>query len=348
MTPQPGTLSLPERHQAIDATLLPQIIELYISTKLADGAIGKGTAVTYRVQLNPWFAFWAQCGDIHRNTLSPEVLKLALEWIRTGYRNQQGRSPAPMSVYDCFARLKQAFAWAFQNNCTGNVNLVNWCPPVRQPEIDLYFPDLREIERLLAAPTGETRLRDVTCMAFLLSTAARRFETALATVENLEFNTPLTSIEAGGNHTGSCWLRHTKGDAAGEGPGRDVVFCSTAGLLLKCYLRSTGRTTGRIFDLTDSGIGQMIEKHAESVGLPRISPHAFRRLFSDHWDEIHGDALRTVLKKQLGHSLKGGDVTEKHYISRNRRRIVREITRYHVSPLGAIQIDWTQYPVHIL
>ena len=218
---------------------------------------------------------------------------------------------------------------------------------MRQPELDLYFPDLKEIERLLAAPAGETRLRDLACMAFLLSTAARRVEAALAVVENLEFNTSPTNIAVGADHCGSCWLRHTKGDAAGEGPGRDVVFCSTAGLLLKCYLRSAGRTEGRIFDLTDSGIGQMIEKHAETAGLPRLSPHAFRRLFSDHWDEVHGDALRTVLKKQLGHSLKGSDVTEKHYISRNRRRIVREIMRYHVSPLDAIQIDWSRLPVHI-
>lgn len=347
MTPQPGAFSLPERHQRIDAQLLPKIIELYISTKLADGAIGKGTATTYRVQLNPWFAFWDQCEDTHQHSLSPEIMKIALDWVRTTYRNQHGRPPAPTSVYDCFSRLKQAFAWAFENNCTGNVNLVSWVPPIRQPEVNLYFPDLSEIERMLTAPTGEMRLRDVACMAFLLSTAARRFEAAKAIVENLDFNTQLTNIELGGDHRGACWLRYTKGDAEGHGPGRDVVFCSTAGLLLKCYLRSTGRTSGPIFDLTDSGIGQMIEKHAEAVGLPRLSPHAFRRLFSDHWDEVHGDALRTVLKKQLGHSLKNSDVTEKHYISRNRKRIVREILKYHVSPLDAAKIDWSRFPVHI-
>jgi integrase len=343
----PEAISLPARTAAIDATLLPNIIELYLTTRLAEGVIAAGTANTYRVQLNPWFAFWSQCRDIHQDTLSPEVLKTAHEWIRSTYRNQKGRQASPMSVYDCFIRLKQVFGWAYQANCTGNVNLVGWCPSIKQPDIDLYFPDLAEVQRMLAAPSGETRLRDVACMAFLLSTAARRFETALAAVDNLEFNTPLTNLAVGGDHRGSVWLRFTKGDAAGEGPGRDVVFCSTAGLLLKAYLRSCNRTSGRIFDLTDSGIGQMIEKHAEAVGLPRLSPHAFRRLFSDHWDETHGDALRTVLKKQLGHSLRGGDVTEKHYITRNRRRIVREIMKYHVSPLDSIQLDWAQFPVHV-
>ena len=73
----------------------------------------------------------------------------------------------------------------------------------------------------------------------------------------------------------------------------------------------------------------------------------FRRMLADHWDEVHGLSGRAALKKQLGHAAAASDVTERHYISRNQRRIAREIGRWHVSPLSLTPLDWTRFPVHM-
>lgn len=333
-------------HSSIEARLLPQIIEAYLRTIEETGAVKRQTAVSYRQQLKPWLAFWDSCAQIHNYTLSRAILAQALHWIETEYRTQRFDRPlSAMGVYDCFNRLKQVFHWAYRNNATGTIDVAEWCPPLKQPDTPQYFPRPEEIEALLAAPTGIERLRDVACMAFMLSTAARRLETALALVENIEFQTAITNLMVGDDHRGWIHLRHVKGDMTGRGEGRAVVFCSKAGLLLKCYLRAANITEGPIFRITDSGIGLMIRRHTEACGLARISPHALRRMFADTFDEVHGDNGRRVLKKQLGHGLKG-DITDR-YIRRNLRRTAKQIMEMHVSPLDSIELDWETFPVHI-
>jgi integrase len=91
----------------------------------------------------------------------------------------------------------------------------------------------------------------------------------------------------------------------------------------------------------------MVDRHAESAGADLVSPHAFRRMLADYWDEVHGLGGRAALKKQLGHAPNSADVTERHYLTKNIRRIAREIGKWHTSPLQAIPVDWSTYPVHI-
>lgn len=347
MTPQTGILSLPERRQSIDATLLPEIIELYLSTKLATGTITARTEKNYRNNLNPWFEYWRVCAGQHANLLSPEILAQALAWMRTDYRNVRERTPHETSIRHCWVRLRQVFNWAYKNNCTGTTNLAEWCPPLPEADPTAHFPTMQELAAILAQPAGESRLRDIAVIAFLVSTGARRYEAAHAEVKTLTFATPLTNIAPGADHSGWLVLRKVKGDAEGRGPGRPACFCSTCGLLLKCYLRSVDRREGKLFDMSDSAICQMVDKHAHAAGVPLVSPHGFRRMLADYWDEVHGIGGRAALKKQLGHAIAAGDVTERHYISRNQRRVAREIGKWHVSPLALIPLDWTRFPVHI-
>ncbi len=166
-------------------------------------------------------------------------------------------------------------------------------------------------------------------------------------METLTFNTPLGNLDATADHAGWLILRKVKGDKEGRGLGRPVCFCSVCGLLLKAYLRSVGRTTGPLFGMSDTAICQMIDKHAHAAGVPLVSPHGFRRMLADHWDEVHGLSGRAALKKQLGHTAGVADVTERHYIARNTRRVAREIAKWHVSPLSLIPLDWTRFPVHM-
>jgi integrase len=158
----------------------------------------------------------------------------------------------------------------------------------------------------------------------------------------------MTNLAAGDDHRGYCILRHVKGDAEGTGKrARVVAFCSEAGLLVKAYLRSVNRSYGPIFDLSDVAIGQMVERYALAAGIEGMSPHALRRCLADYWDEVNGAAGREMLKRQLGHTSGSPDVTEKHYISRNHRRIARELLKMHVSPVGQVGLNWSALPVHI-
>jgi integrase len=344
----PTALSRPVEHSSIDAAILDELMDLYLSSHLAEGVITPATHRIYEVQLRPFREYWRQCPHEHGYQLSRAVLARALEWIRAEYIGPKGKLLAYVTVEDCFVRLRGLFHWLYKRHCTGSVDLATWCPEIKHIEPDQYYPTIEEVQRLLDAPTGNFRLRDVTLMTFLISTGARRNEAACAQTGDVEFLTPMTDVTVGNDHRGWCLLRVTKGDRDGVTGGRPVVFCTTAGLLLKVYLRSVSRPPEeRIFGIGDVAIGQMIQRHTTAIGVPEISPHAFRRLFSDYWYECQPE-LERLRKAQLGHSISNQDVTMRHYTNhRNKRRTVQQLLERHVSPLDRICLDWSRFPVQI-
>lgn len=342
------SLSRPAAHNEIDAALLDELMDLYLTRQFADGIITETTHRIYIIQLRPFREYWRTQADEHRHKLSRAVLHRALEWIRAEYIGPKGHSLAYTTIEDCFVRLKGFFGWMYSQNCTGATNLASWCPDIKHIEPEQYYPTLAETQRLLDAPVGKDRIRDVALMAFLIATGARRNEASLARAGDVEFLTPLSDIALGHDHRGTSLLRITKGDREGVTGGRTVVFCTTAGLLLKVWLRSGDRSgDDTIFGITDVAIGQMIQRHTTTIGVPEISPHAFRRLFSDFWYE-HQPELEKLRKQQLGHSIAGGDVTMRSYTNhRNKRRTVQQLLERHVSPLAQMRIDWDRFPVQM-
>lgn len=337
-------MTLPKHHESVGCALLPDLLEIYLAAKRRDNAISARTEDSYRGHLSPFLQWFAARID---KSLSPESLSDFIAWMRVDYRTRFDHSPAANTTAHCVTRLKGLFNWCYRENCTGGVNLADWLPQMRKVSSRMFFPNPAEMQRMFDAVHGVDRLRDWALFAVLLSTGARRYEVAHAVMEHVAFNTPLTNLKAGDDHRGSLWLRKVKFDAEGLGAGREVVFCTDAGLLLKVWLRAADRCPeDTIFGLTDSGMSQVVKRAAKDAGLPEISPHAFRRMFADHWDATHGMAARTVLKRQLGHSLKG-DVTQDSYISHNQRRVTAEIMKWHVSPLAQMAIRWDKVPVHM-
>jgi integrase len=73
--------------------------------------------------------------------------------------------------------------------------------------------------------------------------------------------------------------------------------------------------------MSDSGANDVMRRLSERAGIPRVTPHALRRKFSDDWAEAHGqngaltlDQLR-VLAALLGHS---GTGSLRHYLTHQR------------------------------
>ncbi|MGV0975795.1 MAG: tyrosine-type recombinase/integrase [Azonexus sp.] len=337
-------MTMPAPAESLDATMLPELLEHYFLDKR--GTVSDSTLACYREQLAPFLRWFdEQCPD---GTLSKVRLSEFAQWMRTDYRTRYGTAPSVNTAAHCVGRFKGFAHWAYKAGCTGTVNLADWTPVMRKRTTSLYFPTVDELSRLFASPRGIDRLRDLALFALLLATGMRRMEAAAATVDGVVWATPITDLTLGHDHSGHIHLRKVKFDAEGEGQGRNTVFCSATGLLLKAWIRFADRTgPDTIFDLTDSGMSQVVKRAAKDAGLPEIAPHAFRRAFADYWHERHGMAGMSILKRQLGHSLKG-DVTFDHYIDpRNDRRVIAEIAKLYVSPVENMFIPWERLPVHI-
>lgn len=330
--PQPPT---------IRAEVLPDLFELYLEERIREGEIAESTVQSYRVQIAPFMAWFAQRPD---KTLDPYILGEYTRWLRHDFRTTKGEKPAPNTYKHSLDRLRSLLLWCFKRNCIP-VNMSDWLPRPRSFSKQAYFPEIDELQRLFDSITGIARIRNWALLALLISTGARIYEVSQATTGDLHFQTPMEDLRLSSDHSGTLHLRKTKFDSEGRGEGRIVVFCSKAGLLLKTWLRcNDNRPDQPIFGLLHDGMMSAIRSTAESAGLEDFSPHAMRRAFADYWDATHGIDGRTILKRQLGHSTKG-DVTEAHYIRTNHRRIAASIARWHVSPLQEIHIDWKTLPV---
>lgn len=336
-------MTMPKPTIAVEASLMPKLFEMYLVERIREGRITPLTVKSYRCQVAPFLVWLDQQPN---KMLTPESFAAFLDWMKHSHLNARGQHPASNTMVHSIHRLIGFFNWCHDKNCTSGVKLSEWLPRLRKKQTRQHFPDVSEMQHLFSAITGVDRLRNWALLGVLLSTGARLEETSHALVRNITFTTPASNLRYGGDHRGSIWLQRVKFDAEGEGAGRDVVFDSKTGLLLKIWLKAGEREPNdTIFGLGGRGISILIQRLTEREKMAEVSPHAFRRAFADHWDAAHGMAARAVLKRQLGHSLKG-DVTQNAYISQNPRRIVAEIMKWHVSPMEQITIDWTTLPVH--
>lgn len=346
------SLNLPTQHTVIDASLMPQLIELYFDHKRP--SLGGRTERTYRDHIRPFVAFWNDCHHIHEQTISVSVMRQFHDWLRNDYKTARNTPPAENTISHCLTVVKQLFEWMYRSECTDGVPIQKWVPhvPLVQPEV--YFPTKEELQLLIdqvVGYDGPWRLRDASVITFALSTGARATEIAKAKIENLTFvDTPIDDVSVKSKHRGYVYLENVKGDMEGtKNKGRYVVFGSKAGLFLKCWMRYSMRTS-RIYNFEHGhAIYQMIGRHIDRIENPgeatAFSAQSLRRAFSDNWDAVGGVSKRLPLKLQMGHSLKG-DVTQAHYINgQNKRRIAQQILEEHISPLDNLEIDWTRFPV---
>lgn len=149
-------MTLPKRHESVDCSLLPALLEMYLEAKRRENAISARTETNYRGQIAPFLQWFSARPD---KQLTPDAFAEFLTWMRGDFQTRFGQAPAANTTAHCITRLKGLLNWCYRQNCTGGVNLADWLPQVRKVQSRLYFPDAGEMVRLFAAVRGVDRLR---------------------------------------------------------------------------------------------------------------------------------------------------------------------------------------------
>lgn len=328
----------------VDAAALPTLIDDFLAAKRQQ--IASSSAEGYRSDLQPFLAWWTA----RQNTILDDgAFADMVRWIETEYRNGFGQPASPQMIWRTTKRVRQLLTWAHRKGYIP-IDITDMCALYDDPGRDKYFPDADDLQAMIAACNGDTRLRDVALILFAVATGARRFEIAAAEVGHIEFDTPLTNLATTSQHTGFVHLRTVKRDTKGRMRPRWSMFDSSTGLVLKAYLRSYA-VQGSLFGLTDNGIQLMVRRIAKIAGLPRAHPHAFRAALIDYWREtnaIGGPMPDIALKLQVGHSLhQNSDVTAVYQNFADWKRNKERIRTFYRSPVELLSIDWSEYPVHV-
>lgn len=335
--------------RTVAAREMETLIDAFIADKTNDNH--KKTMEGYVREVAPFRRWWREFSHIHDFVLSAETFKAFIHWCENDYRNAYGEPASTYTLHKITVRVRHILTWAHEKGYV-SASITELCPLYHHRDTVKYYPGQEELAALVNAPAGKERVRDMAFLAFSLSTGARRNEIVNAKVQDVVFNTPLENITVGDDHGGHVHLRIVKGDSEGVGKGRDSVFCSKTGLLLKIWIRSIGEMHGNIFGLGYVGIQNIIRNIAVSCNIPDIHQHAFRSAFIDHWSFKHantGYMAAIALKLQVGHAIDKGEFgATGYYINTNNpRRNLELIKQFHCSPLDLIDVDWFRLPVQI-
>lgn len=333
----------PPVQRQVDAAALPQLVDDFLVAKAKQ--ISERSAVGYRLDLAPFLAWWNQRQN---HILTDDSFTEMTGWIAAHYRNGFGQPATATTIWRTTKRVRQLLTWAHTKGYIP-VSLTDMCPLYPADEKEKYWPDTDDLTAMLAACSGDSRLRDSALILFAAATGARRFEIAAVDVSWLRFDTPMTQLYAGGVHSGFVHLQTVKRDTQGIMRPRWSMFDSSTGLMLKAYIRAAN-VTGSLFGLTDNGIQLLVRRIGRVARLPRIHPHAFRHCLIDHWREENASAgvmADLALKMHVGHALPKSDVTTRYQNWSNWQRNMERIRQFYRSPVERIEIDWSLYPVHL-
>lgn len=267
-------MTLPRPPEPIDATLLPELVDLYMQYDRTR-RVQPSTVANNRYALR-LFLRWLDAQP--HKLLDAAALSHYLVWLDGDYHTAAGRRLRPSNLAYYCARLRRFFSWCHSQGCTSGIDLAALLPVVDKIKPSTYFPTLNNLQKMFDAALlremPRLRLRDTALLATLLATGARRSEIASAQRIDTHWD------EAGGY----LHLRKVKGNMSGDGPGRQVVFDGSTARLLRMWIDASNGAT--LFETHQTNVYEIVRTHAIAAGVPRISPHALRRAFADYWEII--------------------------------------------------------------
>ncbi len=314
-------------HSEIDATHLSSLFSVYLADCARSGVTAR-TLEGYDQQIKPFQQWWQDNAPKHNHRLTREVIMDFFNWLRYDYRTRFDRPAAQNTLRSTCRRVRQMCHWLYNTNRLP-INIASWMPLPPAPRAKGKFLSTEEIQRLVDSASGMNRLRNIALISYLLDTGVRKSEAANVTYDETIINP---------DRSGHTLLSFTKRYQGFHDP-RTVVFSALTGSLLQMLAFMTGRSTGKIFDLTDKGIQLMLTRLSQVAEVELVT-HDTRHTFSNYWLR-HCEApnkymVEMLMRHQLGH--KPRTVTEGHYIHID----YREVKAHYVSPMREILIPGLQ------
>lgn len=311
-------ISQSPKRESIGAHLLARLFDDYLAA--IEPNVSPTTLNNYRRQISPACQFWQEYGPAHDYRIAPDTGDALLSWLR----HQSGLSQN--SIRTTVRRVRQYLKWLHTSGRL-DIDISGWVPlPAARRTVE-HILSIEDIRKLFDACAGHTRIRDMTLLAFLLETGARRVEAAHLDFSNVSWRESMS---------GCAFLEVVKGYKDTD-KRRTVVFGQKTGKLLQIMRVVYGRDLleGSVFDLTTSGIGFVMRGISNRAGVT-FKPHDLRKTFATYWmrncQAASPSLAERLLQIQLGHS--PTNITQTTYAILN----YEDVAENYVSPLDGIEL----------
>lgn len=317
-----ASLSLMPLGDNVEANILADLFPVYLQER--SKSVNRQTIRNYSIQTAPFFDWWDANARRYGYALSKPALHEFGQWLQHDFRTRAGTKASRNTVHTCVTRMRAFFRWLHVSG-RSPVDISQWLdiPALPRPKPRVLTHD--EIHRLFAACDGALRIRNMALIAFLLETGARRVEAAGVTWDNVTFYP---------DFSGHARLEIVKGYLDFD-KRRTVVFGVKAGKLLQLLRIAYGHDTGDVFELTGSGIGQVMTALSKTSGV-EFAAHDMRRTFATYWLKncatTSPSLAERLLDVQLGHSPQ--TIAQRHYIALTHE----DVAANYVSPLESIEL----------
>ncbi len=265
------------------------LIEQFLDSMMLERGLSDNTRLAYLQDLTSFSAYLKRRGI-------PSFHDVQRAHVLDYLTDEKKRGLAVNSLSRRLVAIKVLFAYLVAEHLLER----NVTEVMDSPRLWKTLPNvlaLKEVDRLLAAPTGEGRLacRDRAIIELMYACGLRVSETAELQVDNLHFAAGYVRCFGKG------------------GKERIVPFNRHAATLLKIYLDEArpalgGATReGALFltcrkqSFTRQGLWKLIRQYARQAGIDkRVSPHTLRHSFASHL-LANGAPLR-IIQELLGHA----------------------------------------------
>ncbi len=268
---------------------LHALIDVFLDYIALECGLSANTLAAYGADLKRFFSFLGQRGVISIHSVTRE---LVLDYLH----QERERGLSVHSVSRHFVSIRVLFRFLQRENYLAH----NVLAVMDTPRLWKLLPGTlseHEVERLLAAPVGDSRYaaRDRTLLHLMYATGLRVSEITRLTLEDVHMDSDYIRCLGKGNKV------------------RVVPFGTPTDRLLRRYLsgirpRFVRDPSQRTVFLTRLGGGfsrktvwSLIKDHAAAAGIDKpVSPHTLRHSFASHL-LAHGASLR-IIQEMLGHA----------------------------------------------
>ncbi|MFP4149934.1 MAG: site-specific tyrosine recombinase XerD [Nitriliruptoraceae bacterium] len=268
-------------------------VDGYLAHLAVERGLADNTVRAYARDLALYARYLAELGVTDPSEVASEDLEAYVAWLRA-QRTAAGRPYAPSSLARAVVAVRGYHRFLLHDQLARSDPAAGLATPRAGRPLPKAL-SVAEVERLLAAPAGDTALalRDRAMLELLYGAGLRISELVGLDLDDLDVADRLVGVRGKGDND------------------RLVPYGDPAAAALDAWL-VRGRPTLRprvpaVFlnarggRLTRQGAWKLITAHAERVGLAdRVSPHTLRHSFATHL--LDGGADVRAVQELLGHA----------------------------------------------